>query len=306
MTQGILIIGAGVMGQRLARHFLRAGHPVALLDTSPQSLDKARIFFDEQLDGTRPELLPGLNALPARWHNPALVIEAVPEDLALKQRVLAEVEQAVSAQTLLVSNTSGLTTADLTKHLQRSEKFAIAHFFNPADVIPVVEVVASTAMAADTLNALVGLLERSGKMPVVLCKEVPGFIANRVQQAVMRECFAMLEQGVAEVEDLDTVIRYALGVRLALAGPFEQRDLNGLDTHLNIARYLYPTLSTAQEPPDRLKTMVSGGALGRKAGRGFYTWDKTREARLTGQEAALSRIIAQSRALDTPAEPTED
>lgn len=306
MQESILIIGAGVMGQRLARHFLRAGHPVALLDNSQQSLDKAAGFFDEQPEGIRPELLPGLHALPAGWHNAALVIEAVPENLALKQRVLAEVEQAVGPQSLLVSNTSGLTTADLTKNLQRPGQFAITHFFNPADLIPVVEMIASTSMPAETLNALAGLLERSGKMPVILRKEVPGFIANRVQHALMRECFDLLEQGVADVQDLDTIIRYALGVRLALTGPFEQRDLNGLDTHLNIARYLYPALSTMQEPPERLRTLVAEGALGRKAGQGFYTWDAAREARQLEQEAALRTFIAQSRALDAPAKPTED
>lgn len=306
MSEAIVIIGAGVMGQRLARHFLRAGHPVALLDTSAESLEKAGKLFENPEKKNAPALLSDLRALAGDWHTAALVIEAVPEDLTLKQRVLSDVERAVSAATLIVSNTSGLTTAALTTGLRRPEKFAIAHFFNPADVIPVVELIASAAMSADDLNALATLLQRSGKMPAILRKEVPGFVANRVQHALMRECFALLEQGVAGVEELDTIIRYALGVRLALTGPFEQRDLNGLDTHLNIARYLYPSLSREQAPPEPLQALVAEGAVGRKSGQGFYTWDAPRQARLLRQEAMLAAFVQESRALDAPAKPAED
>ncbi|MFE3836400.1 3-hydroxyacyl-CoA dehydrogenase family protein [Pseudogemmobacter sonorensis] len=299
MDGSVIIAGAGIMGRRLARHFLRARFRVALIDPAPQALEDASHFIAAtQGAETLFTAAPDLAALGPGWRRPRLTIEAVPEDLALKRAVLAGLEAFLAPDSLIASNTSGLTTAALGEGMRHPERLAIAHFFNPADVVPVVELVAGPAMPRARLDELAALLRASGKIPAVLGRELPGFIANRIQHALMRECFHLVAEGVADPATIDDVIRYSIGVRLALSGPFEQRDLNGLDTHLSIADYLYRDLAADTAPPPLLKARVAEGALGKKAGRGFYRWDAARKARAARKEQELDAIVARSRALD--------
>lgn len=288
----VAIMGAGVMGQRLAVHFIRAGFTVALIDPATESLDKAGSF----LRGVLPE---GPFALPAAspldlsddWRLCPLVIEAVPEKLSVKHAALAAAEAFFSPETLIASNTSGLTTAQLASAMRLPQRLAIAHFFNPADVIPVVELIAGPGMSEARLQDLAAILARSGKLPAILHREMPGFVANRIQHAMMRECLHLLQEGVADAETLDQILRWSVGMRMAFFGPFLQRDLNGLDTHLAIAEYLYPQLSTATAPSDALRAYVDAGRTGRKAGEGFYDWDQVRDAEIRNAEAALAALI---------------
>lgn len=295
----VIIIGAGVMGSRLTRHFLSAGFNVALVDPVTETLTKAAHFLSCCGSGAeRLTLTEKLANLGPDWSNPAVTIEAVPEQLTLKRAVIAELEAFLAPDSLIASNTSGLTTAALTKDMRHPERFVIAHFFNPADLIPVVELIANEAMPPDRLETLAELLRVSGKIPAVLKKEVPGFVANRIQHAMMRECFHLLAEGVADAATIDDIIRYSIGVRMALAGPFEQRDLNGLDTHLAISNYLYADLASDTEAPALLRTKVEAGELGRKAGRGFYIWDAARSEGAAKTEAALADLIGRCRELD--------
>lgn len=273
------------MGQRLARHFHGAGFAVAVTDPSQQALEKVAILLPDVTLATAPE------ALEAAWKTPDLVIEAVPEKLPLKHAVFAAAEAFFAPKVLIASNTSGLTTAELTAHMRHPERLAIAHFFNPADVIPVVEVIGSAQMPPERLQQLAEVLEASGKIAAVLHREVAGFVANRIQHAMMREALHLLEEGVADAQTLDQIIRWSIGVRLAFSGPFLQRDLNGLDTHLNIANYLYPQLGDAKVPASCLKQAVEAGQLGRKAGQGFYAWDAAREQATQKSEQHLTTLI---------------
>ena len=288
----IVILGAGVMGTRLARHFARAGYSVAVIDPSAPSRAKSEEAL-AQVTGPGPQLFfaGAVSDLPESWQACDLVIEAVPEVLEIKQAALAALEAWLPTTTLIASNTSGLTTSSLCEKIRHPERLAIAHFFNPADVIPVVELVASPTMAAPRLQELADLLAASGKIPAILHREVPGFVANRIQHAMMREAFHLVEEGVADPETIDQIVRWTIGVRLAFFGPFEQRDLNGLDTHLSIASYLYPFLSAATEPFQQLRDKVAAGACGRKSGEGFYRWDEDRLARQARSEEALTRLI---------------
>ncbi|RBP88574.1 3-hydroxyacyl-CoA dehydrogenase [Rhodobacter sp. 140A] len=296
----LVVIGAGIMGTRICRHFLRAGHRLALLDPSPEALAKA--VGNLRAEGLAPVGAARLEALDPIWGAADLVIEAVPEDLGLKRAVIAELDRAFRPETLIASNTSGLRSADLAEGLRHPGRFLIAHFFNPADLVPAVELVPGPATRPETLERVAALLTASGKKPAVLKADVPGFIANRLQHAMLRECFHLLEQGVADAETIDRVTRYSLGVRLALIGPLLQRDLNGLDTHLSIARYLYPALDARQTPPEGLAEKVRAGHLGRKSGRGFYDWDSGRDAQLDAVERLLPEVIA----LAARADRTED
>ena len=288
----VAIMGAGVMGQRLAAHFLRAGFAGSLLDPSPESLEKADIFLKDALPGTdHATFAASPQGLPDDWRGCPLVIEAVPEKLTIKHKALTAAEDFFGPETLIASNTSGLTTAQLAAGMRLPQRLAIAHFFNPADVIPVVELVAGPGMAGERLQELAGILARSGKLPAILRQETPGFVANRMTHAMMRECLHLLQVCVADAETLDQILRWSIGVRLAFAGPFLQRDLNGLDTHLSIAEYLYPQLSAATAPADILRTRVAAGETGRKAGRGFYDWDQPREMAVRAAEADLAALI---------------
>lgn len=293
MTMRVAIIGAGVMGRRIARHFLAAGFAVGLIDPNSQALEKASDFLSMTgQDRSRLTLAPALSDLAQDWRDTPLVIEAVPEHLELKQRILCEVETVVSDQTIIASNTSGLMSRDLCAGMRHPERFAIAHFFNPADVIPVVELIGGPHTPAATTARLAEILRQSGKVPAVLKIEMPGFVANRIQHAMMRECFHLVETGVADPATIDAIVQHSLGVRLALIGPFLQRDLNGLDTHLNIASYLYPRLATDATPPAALRSRVDNGALGRKSGKGFYDWDSALNQRAEALEQALRQVIA--------------
>ncbi|MDO5604217.1 MAG: 3-hydroxyacyl-CoA dehydrogenase NAD-binding domain-containing protein [Paracoccus sp. (in: a-proteobacteria)] len=289
----IAVMGAGVMGQRIAAHFLRAGFAVSVLDPSRDSLDRAMSFLDNS--GIRRDhacfaLAP--EDLGSDWRNCALLIESVPENLAIKHAALAAAERFFGHETLIASNTSGLTTAELAAGMRRPERLAIAHFFNPADVIPVVELIAGPGMSETRLQEIAAILERSGKLPAILRREMPGFVANRIQHAMMRECLYLLQENVADAETLDSILRWSIGARMAFFGPFLQRDLNGLDTHAAIAGYLYPQLSNADAPADALRRHVAAGETGRKAGRGFYIWDQPREDAVRTAEADLAALIA--------------
>ena len=147
-----------------------------------------------------------------------------------------------------------------------------AHFFNPADLIPAVEVIPGCLTSTDCVDQAVDWLRHLGKRPAVLKQSVPGFVVNRIQHALTRECMALLEQGVVDAEALDDIVRYSIGIRLAINGPLRQRDLNGLDTHLNISRYLYRDLENRTTPSPLLEELVTQGRLGRKSGQGFYEW----------------------------------
>lgn len=283
----VVVIGAGIMGQRIARHFMRAGHPVALVDPDARVRDAAAAVLSDKV-----RLAATSEALGPDWRDADCVIEAVPERLDLKRRVFADLEAFFGSETIIASNTSGLRSADLAQEMLHPERFAIAHFFNPADVIPAVEVVPGPQTAAEVVSRLCGILDRSGKKSAPLGADVPGFIANRLQHALMRECFHLLDSGVADAETIDTVTRYSLGVRLALIGPFLQRDSNGLDTHANIASYLYADLASGVDMPAQLADKVAAGQLGRKSGQGFYIWDSAREAAMARTEALLPEVIA--------------
>lgn len=300
MQLKVVILGAGVMGLGLARHFLKADFAVALCDpgvaareTASQALPNARVL------GAIADLGPA-------WVQPDLVIEAVPEKLALKHQVLTEAEAFFAPDVIIASNTSGIPTRDLSAPMRHPERLAIAHFFNPPDVIPVVEVIGSSAMPEADLQKLAGVLRQSGKEPAILRREMPGFVANRIQHAMMRECLHLLDEGVADVETLDAVIRWSIGVRLAFTGPFLQRDLNGLDTHAAIAGYLYRDLSAATGPSHSLSDRVAAGALGRKSGKGFYDWTPAREAAARKAEARMARMIEEMQTAHGVAGPDRD
>lgn len=295
MTEAALrklaIIGAGNMGNAIARLFVTNGWQVLLIDPSDASRAKSRERLQDLLadPGCGLDWQADLEAA----QGADFIIEAAPENKALKQQIFKQLEACCAPTTLLATNTSGIAINELAAGLSHPGRFVGAHFFTPADIIPLVEVIAGEHTQADTSERVMQILRDVGKMPVLVRKDIPGFIANRLQHALAREAMSLLEKGVASAEDIDAVAKWALGIRLALTGPLEQRDINGLDVHHAIAGYLYTDLENRQTPSRVLSEKVEQGHLGAKSGRGFYTWDTPeQQAALRHKEAALRDLVA--------------
>jgi 3-hydroxybutyryl-CoA dehydrogenase len=283
------MIGAGLMGHGIAQEFARAGYPVRIHDRNGDLLQQAmaniRINLRKLASSARPEPVdvPAVTAriepateLADAVADADVVIEAVFENLALKQDLFERIESHCSESTIIASNTSSLMPSQLAQSLKRPERFVIAHYFNPAYLIPLVEIVPGSATSEATVRTVTGLLEKVGKRPVVLRKEAPGFVANRLQLALFREAISIVEQGIASPEDVDQVVRFGFGRRLAAAGPFEVFDLAGLDTIFAVANQILPDLVTpeaaAQPVPESFRMKVERGEFGVKSGRGFREW----------------------------------
>jgi 3-hydroxybutyryl-CoA dehydrogenase len=221
------------------------------------------------------------------------VAEAIVENLAAKQALYAELDAITRPDAVLASNTSTLMPSALAEPVRRRERLLVAHYFNPGHLIPVVEVVLGPETAPETVETTTRLLREAGKTPAVLRKEVPGFIANRLQSALLREALALVEDGVCSMEDLDAVVSLGFGRRLAVFGPLALHDMAGLDVWHAIATNLYPEISDAKEPQTSLAERAARGDLGLKSGRGFYEWTPTEAvAALAKRDAELLRHLA--------------
>ncbi|WP_280564823.1 3-hydroxyacyl-CoA dehydrogenase NAD-binding domain-containing protein [Chromohalobacter sp. 48-RD10] len=280
-----VVVGAGTMGTTLAKLMTAHGVKVSVVDTNPQVLETSRLRMGANADAIcfTTELAVG--------GSPDFVIESVTENVSIKQKVVAQIEADVADSTIIMTNTSGIPIDDIGSAMRIPQRFLGTHFFNPADIVPTVEVVPDSHTEASVVEQACRWLKRLGKRPAVLNTCVPGFVANRIQHAVMRECLSLLEKGVVEVDALDDIVQYSIGIRMALNGPLCQRDLNGLDTHLNIARYLYTDLDARQEPAALLEDYVAQGRLGAKAGRGFYHWSDGSYAQHQAQERESLQCI---------------
>ena len=283
MIRSVAIVGAGTMGNGIAQVCAQGGLDVRLIDPVAAALSKAednmvrniqklidnglltasvtdvmeRVIFSEDLDAAAAV---------------DLVIEAIPEKFQLKQQLFQKLEQLCKPQAILASNTSGIPITQIANTIQTSERVIGTHFYMPAHLIPLVEVIQTEHTSEPVIEETMNFLTRMGKTPVRVRKDIPGFIGNRLQHALAREAMSLLEQGVASAEDIDLVVKASLALRLVFTGPVEQRDFNGLDIHLAIAEYLYPELENTTEPLEILKNKVAANELGIKTGKGFYDW----------------------------------
>ena len=300
----VSVIGAGLMGHGIALQFAAAGFEVALHDTTGEQLEKALADIRAALDTLRhqgivdetaaaaaPGRISTTTSLPEATAEAALVVEAVYEDLPLKQQVFADLDRHCPPQAVLASNTSSFMTSQLAPSTRRPDRVVVANWWNPAYLVPLVEVVRGPETSDETIAVLCGLLEAAGKRPIVLQKESLGFIGNRMQFALLREALAIVDQGIATPEDVDAVVRTSFGRRLAVAGPLEVFDFAGWDTISHIIDELFPDLDTSPENFPVLKEMVARGEYGVKSGKGFYEWDEEKVAALRRRLAhALSSI----------------
>jgi 3-hydroxybutyryl-CoA dehydrogenase len=247
------VIGLGVMGAGIARLLLAHGIRVRVFD--PQGApDDLRVAASPTLqDAAR---------------DADIVFEVVPEVLELKHDLLSQISTVTPG--IIASNTSTFVPSQLASAIVDPARLVVAHFFNPADLIPLVEVVPGPLTDPEVVHRTVALLEMLGKVPVRLERERTGFVANRLQAALLREAIALVEQGVASSAAVDSVVVNGIGPRWAVAGPLRISDLGGLDTWQRVCAQIFPTLDASPEPQALLREAVERGDLGAKTGRGVY------------------------------------
>ena len=279
------VVGAGLMGHAIAQLLAQGGCVVTLYDSDSEMLASApeRIKKNFQvlakLDMVTPEQVEATLAGISLCQDMAelcrgcdFIIEAVKENLGLKQELFAALEDLVPDHCVLASNTSSISIQKIAKDLKRPERVLGTHFWNPPHVVPGVEVIKSPATSDEAFEAVCDLLTRVGKMPVKVLKDVPGFVGNRMQHALWREAIQLVERGIASAEDVDKVVRYSFGLRMAFLGPLATADLAGLDLTYAVHQDLLPDLECSPEPSPLLAEKNHQGQLGAKSGKGFFDW----------------------------------
>ena len=280
--KNIAVIGAGLMGKMIA--FVLSGkYPVCLYDIAYQDVAPAirdatkelvekRIITSIELEKRITRIRFTTDMTDISISGADLVIEAVFEDMDLKRETFSRLEQICREDCIFCTNTSVMSPTEISRDLKRRERFAATHFWNPAHLIPLVEVVMSDATSERTANTIMDILTAVGKKPVLCKKDVPGFIANRLQHALWREAIYMVENGIADAKTVDDACKYGPGLRWPVLGPMENSDLVGIELTYNIHDYVLKALADNNEPSYMLQEMLSRGELGMKSGKGWQEW----------------------------------
>jgi 3-hydroxybutyryl-CoA dehydrogenase len=257
LPQEVAVVGAGTMGAGIARVFADAGTSVRLAARRESTLQTARSRLGDKAASVRlttsiDEALDGAE----------LVIETIVEEVKAKRALLAQAEELALREAILTTNTSSLRLATLAGELRRPQRFAGLHWLNPPELVEVVEVVGGEHTAPETLETLSNWMEELGRAPVVVQRDTPGFVVNRLQYALLREAYALVDAGVCSFADVDRAVTHGLGARWAAIGPFETMDLAGLDVHSAVAENLWPELANTTEPSSAIaKALESGHGL---------------------------------------------
>lgn len=316
----VAVLGLGTMGHGIVQAFAAAGYPVRGWDEQPaacQSLvERIRRNLDDFVEARllkRSEVEPILARIQvARSEREAVdgvqfVTEAVREDLGVKQELLARLESLLADDTILASNSSTFPSSQSAARMRRPERSLVTHWFNPPHIVPAVEVVPGPRTSPDVTQAALDLLKRIGKEAIHLRQELPGFVVNRVQVAVMREVWDLVDRGVATPEQIDALIRGSMGFRLAAIGPLEVHDFGGLDVCAAVYRNLATEIRSDTQVPDAVRRLVEAGHYGPKSGRGFYAYgpetaDRKRSARDARFLALVKLWYSRPPAAPAPAE----
>jgi len=232
------------------------------------------------------------------WDQSQWVIETVAEDMSLKREIFNELDKKVPPHIPIGSNSSGFPISKIADGLKTANRMLGAHYFMPAEVVPLVEIVLGEKTDIRFAEDICNLYRQIQKKPVLVKKDIPGFLANRIQHALMREALSLVEAGIATPEDIDDAVRYSFGFRYAAVGPMTQKEISGWDGMANAAREIYPSLSNITTLPSQLEKLMQSGKTGMKAGEGFRKWtpeeiEKTTEAYSKRLKAAFDVLSIQ-------------
>ncbi|WP_035348879.1 3-hydroxyacyl-CoA dehydrogenase family protein [Heyndrickxia ginsengihumi] len=285
IDKNISILGSGTMGHSIALTAALAGFSIKVWGNDQHDIERgskelhrklgilvAEEVIDESKSKEITERIQFTLSIGKCIQDASFIIEAVPEILDLKQRLYEQLDQRCSMDVILASNTSGLSPTAIASRMKHPERMIVTHFWNPAHLIPLVEVVRGEKTADKTVKKALSLLSAMNKKPIEVKKDILGSIGNRLQYALFREAQHILEIGAATVEEIDAAVRYSIGRRLTVTGPFMTADMGGLDVFHHISDYLFKDLSIAPTSLSTMKTLVAEGKYGQKNGAGFYQW----------------------------------
>jgi len=293
-TSRAAVIGGGIMGGDIAIIFAAAGWNVHVM--SPSQKTRGALAGRVQAGLAKLGALEAnaanvrvhdrIEALP--WSDIDLVVEAATEDLALKQRIFQDLERLARPEIPLTTNTSNFPIGEIGKALATRRRVAGLHFFMPAHLVPLVEIVSADATDPDIARQLVELMRRLGKAPIWVKKDIPGFVGNRIQHAMLREALYLIDHGVVAPEDVDTAVRYGFGFRFIACGPILQKEMSGWDTNYVVAEALYPHLYNETVPASVVKNLIDKRHLGMKTRHGFWEWTDESMAK---EKARIERAL---------------
>ena len=299
----VVIVGAGTMGASLAQIFAQAGIQVTLWNRSQAGLDRAAALIrsnQSALVAAGRLSADDSNALMERivpttedacFPTASFLLESIAEDLTLKQDFFRRISTLVPVDCILTTNTSGLSISAIGSAVAEPVRFCGMHWINPPHLVPLVEVIQGTDTGDGTMDFVYALAQRLRKKPI-RAKDLPGFIMNRLQLALLREALALVDSGAATAEDVDAAVKYGLGLRYACVGPFETMDLGGVDIFCRIASYLLADLDDRKDTPPLLQTLTEQGACGVKSGHGFYDYSGEKAAAaLENRDQKFIRVL---------------
>lgn len=282
----VAVIGTGIMAAGIAAGFVAQSIPVVILGRSKDKvdacLDKALTlaqkmgivgtYASQSQDAIKTKQKTAVLENWSDWNGCDWVIETVAENLALKQEIFQYLDERVPAHIPIGSNSSGFPISKIASGLKTANRMMGAHYFMPAEVVPLVEVVMGEKTELVFAEQACSLYKSIGKKPVLVKKDIPGFLANRIQHALMREALSLVQEGIASPEDIDDAVRYSFGFRYAAVGPMTQKEISGWDGMANAAKEIYPSLSNITTLPPKVVQLMSEGKTGMKSGEGFRKW----------------------------------
>jgi 3-hydroxybutyryl-CoA dehydrogenase len=284
--KSVAVIGTGIMGAGIAAGFIARDIPTVILGRSQEKaeacLDKAIVLAKKigiskdsaAKDDSEIKKMQFVGILEdfQDWEQCSWVIETVAENLELKQKVFQYLDQVVPEDIPIGSNSSGFPISKIAEGLKTANRMMGAHYFMPAEVVPLVEIVMGQKTELKYAQLACDLYRNIDKKPVLVKKDIPGFLANRIQHALMREALSLVQEGIATPADIDDAVRYSFGFRYAAVGPMTQKEISGWDGMANAAKEIYPSLSNITALPPKVIQLMAEGKTGMKAGEGFRKW----------------------------------